>query len=125
MAQLNGVTTATLIAQKRTDIAHLNAELADLEAKLKEERFANRPEEGDYARLISGGSDIPNGTVVIIVQAEPDDYDGNLPFEVANALLPDSDAEWVGECERLTPAEAKAALLAQVEALFNVEEVVV
>lgn len=116
------LSTAELIGQKRTDLACINAELAELEAKYAEELYAKRPKVGDYARLISGGSDIPDGAIVIVTQAEEDDYAGDLPLEVASVLLPESDAEWVTKCERLTPAEAKSALLAQVEALFNVEE---
>ncbi|MGF7045719.1 hypothetical protein J2T13_000179 [Paenibacillus sp. DS2015] len=72
--------------------------------------------------MLLGGSDITVGTVVTVTQVEPVDYDGSLPFEVASVLLPEVDAEWVTEIELLTPAEAKSVLLAQVEALFNVEE---
>lgn len=115
MSQLNGVTAAEFIAQKRKEIA-------ELEAQYAYELFANRPKKGDYARLISGGHAITNGAIVVIKQAEPVDYDGDLSFRVRSVLSPELASEWVTECERLTPAEAKAALHAQVEALFNVEE---
>lgn len=92
----------------RAAIEKKRAEIAELEAKLL------RPSVGDYARTT-------DGDIVVIVVAESSDYDGDVPFLVRSALDTDGDAYWTGDCEKLTPAAAKAALIAQVEEAFKSE----
>lgn len=101
------LTTAQLIAQKR-------AELADLEAKLAEE---SRPKVGDYARTLvrSHNNHLPKGTIVKVTE----DDQSTLPFRVKAFNIDRTD--WVREIEVITPAEAKAVLIAQIEALFGRE----
>ena len=110
------LSTAELIAQKRTDLACINAELAELEAKYAEETALKV---GDYAKVIAGDFNTTVGTIVRIIDCDTSD----LPYK-AESLFDAEDIEWFteGALQRLTPAEAKSALLAQVEALFTERE---
>lgn len=103
-------TTAELIEKKR-------AELAQLEAQLADELFDQRPKTGDFAITLEDETEFGAGSVVKIIEAEPVDYEGDLPFLVRAVL--GKKYTWIGDCKKITPTEAKAALLSQVEALFN------
>lgn len=105
------LTTAQLIEQKRS-------ELAELEAQLAEETASKRPTIGEYALVVVDGDDFPRGSVVIIAEEDGSD----VPFRAELVVDRNSD-EWLYEesVVKLTPAEAKAALIAQVEAIFDVE----
>jgi len=110
----NVLTTAQIIEQKRAAVASLNAEIAELETEMAEESALKV---GDYARFVSGG-DFSEGTIVVV-----DNTDGQrrYPYEVHAALCPElSEYVSANQLERLTPAEARAALIAQIDALFPV-----
>lgn len=106
------LTTAQLVKQKR-------AELTELEAMLAEETTAKRPVVGDYAIVMEDvGDNFGEGTVVRVIK----DDGSSTPFKTVPALLGvETDAYvWYEEdaVQRLTSAEAKSALLAQIEELF-------
>lgn len=92
-----------LIEQKR-------AELADLEALIA-------PSVGDYVRVIGGYDEFKHGEIAKVSRV--DKSDDSLPYEI-DGIFSDK-SEWVSAdaVEKITPAEAKAALIAQVEALFQ------
>lgn len=102
------LTTAQLIEQKRIELAELEARLAE-ESTLKV---------GNYARFLSG-NEYAVGTIVKVTGV--DDH-ASYPYDVQSVFAPD-DENCVGprQLERLTPAEARAALIAQVDALFGRE----
>jgi hypothetical protein len=109
----NPLITVQLIEQKR-------AELAEFERALAEELANKRPTVGSYALVTDDGSgNFGKGTVVRVIHEDG----SSTPFKPVPALLSDdTDAHaWYksSEIERLKPAEAKAALLAQVESLFS------
>lgn len=103
------LTTAQLIEQKRSQVTTLSSEIAELEAKQAEESTLSV---GDYAKV---GAEIVR--VVLDDKSEQ-------PYRVVSALSDDDDSEvsgWFAPCEivKITPAEARAALITQVEALFS------
>jgi hypothetical protein len=115
---------ADLLAAKRTELDKLNAEIvaltdevASLEVVLETEK---RPQVGDYAITLTGDDDIDEGVVVTIIEVEPPSYGGAYPYKVRPII--GGGYVWTGACEKLTPAEARAALIAQVEALFSGSE---
>lgn len=94
-----------LIEQKR-------AELADLEALIA-------PSVGDFVRVVDGydADEFEPGEIAKVSRV--DKSDDSLPYEIGGIFADKS--EWVSAdaVEKITPAEAKAALIAQVEALFQ------
>lgn len=98
-------TTAQLIEAKR-------AELAALEAQFAEEQ----PKVGDYVRCLCSGE-------ILLITAESK-RDKFVPYWGIPAINREvgENGGWlaVDEVQRLTPVEARAALIAQVEALFEV-----
>lgn len=108
------LSTAALIELKRCELAALEAQLAE-ESMLKV---------GDYAR-VTGGSldrDVHAGDIVIITEIDDDDMHPYMAKRVAiNGQAVSSNYDWVTSAERLTPAEARAALIAQVNALFDAD----
>ncbi|UNL92790.1 hypothetical protein CPY53_04110 [Paenibacillus polymyxa] len=105
-----GVSTETLLAAQREELAKIIATIAELEAKLADEKTLKV---GDYARRLITGQ---------VVRVVVDDR-SELPYKTVPAL--DSDESgfygWNTRSQlvKLTPAEAKAAILAQVEAQFK------
>jgi hypothetical protein len=115
LTQLIGVTTADIITRKRK-------ELAELEARHAEERLAMYLKVGDYARILYGGN-ADNFEVGEVVKVTKVDVEETYCYEVDGLLNMTDDSLKADQLERLTPAEAKAAILAQVEALFTKEAV--
>lgn len=105
------LTTVQLIEQKRTELAELEARLAE-ESTLKV---------GDYAKVTGEalGGDLSEGDIVKIVDI--DDSGDDYPYNARKLLGGSDEWDWVRQLERLTPAEARAALIAQVDALFGEE----
>lgn len=107
-----GVSTETLLAAKREELANITATIAELEAKLADEKTLKV---GDYARRLATGH---------VVKVVFDDQ-SSLPFKTIPALDSDEDESdfywWCTKSQlvKLTPAEAKAAILAQLEAQFK------
>lgn len=109
----NPLITIQLVEQKR-------AELAEFERALAEELANKRPTVGSYALVTDDvGDNFGIGAVVRVIHEDG----STLSFKTVPALLSDeTDAyTWYEEhtIKRLTPTEAKAALLAQIEALFS------
>ncbi|MCD9024346.1 hypothetical protein [Cohnella silvisoli] len=103
------LSTAQLIEAKR-------AELAELEAKLAEETTLKV---GDYARVIEANPDddeISVGDIVVIDELDTVHTDG-LPYRARRVGSYECWA-WVPSATKLSPAEARTALIAQVDALF-------
>lgn len=107
--------TADLLAAKRADLDKLRAEITELEARLVEE---STPKVGDYARLTkrSFNHGLDCGEIVRVIKIDG----SHIPFKVRSIVSRTED--WAEKCEKLTPAEARAALIAQVEALFSGSE---
>ncbi|MFK4473721.1 hypothetical protein ABH897_003452 [Paenibacillus sp. RC73] len=107
--------TETLLEARREELANIIATIAELEAKLADEKTLKV---GDYARVINtGGSEkLAVGDIVVIDSIDPDDDE--LSLRVCPVLNPTHPA-WVRTCGKVTPAEAKVAILAQVEAQFK------
>jgi hypothetical protein len=102
------LTTAQLIEQKRVELAELEAKLAD-ETTLKV---------GDYARVtVSGECDsFPEGYIVFVAEIREG---APYPVKVASPFDADlADGVRADQLAKLTPAEARAALIAQIDALF-------
>jgi len=111
--EIVGVTTAELIAQKRKELAELEAELTE-EMALKI---------GDYARVLTDNYDYFAVGDIVIIQMVDSRKGLSFPIDVVSVISRRVGSEFgTTQLERLTPAEAKSALLAQVEALFNVRE---
>jgi hypothetical protein len=103
------LTTAELIEAKR-------AELAELETKLAEETTVKV---GDYARVTvrNAGDSFPVGTVVTVTGI--DSVFNEDAYVVVPPLTPgDEDSVRAGQIVKLAPYEARAALIAQIDALF-------
>lgn len=106
-----------LIATKRTQLATLTAEIAQLEAQLAEE---SRLKVGDYAR-VTGITSVDNFTlddIVLITRYE----DATYPLR---GVSPISDVvEWFSPASltKITPAEARASLIAKIDAHFGGQE---
>ncbi|MGG4217558.1 hypothetical protein ABEW32_04910 [Paenibacillus jamilae] len=105
-----GVSTETLLAAQREELAKITATIAELETKLADEKTLKV---GDYACQVATGR---------VVRLTADDR-SSLPYRVVPALDSD-DSDFGDRCTesqlvKLTPAEAKAAILAQVEAQFK------
>ncbi|WP_149093393.1 hypothetical protein [Paenibacillus terrae] len=109
------LSTETLIATKREELAKITATIAELEAKLADEKTLKA---GDYARVVDTGRSekLAVGDIVVIYEIDPDDDE--LSLRVCPVLNPNH-AAWVRTCGKITPAEAKAAILAQVETQFK------
>lgn len=110
-----GVPTETLLAAQREELAKVTANIAELEAKLADEKTLKV---GDYVRVIDTGpaEKLSIGDIVVIREIDPDDDE--LSLRVCPVLNPYL-TSWVRTCGKITPAEAKAAILAQVEAQFK------
>lgn len=65
---------------------------------------------------------IVDAVATFSVYANGDEFDGALPYLVREVDVREYGAEWESEVERLTPEEARAALIAQAEAAFAAEE---
>ncbi|KAF6658896.1 hypothetical protein ACT3XG_14820 [Paenibacillus polymyxa] len=109
-----GVPTEILLAAQREELAKVTATIAELEAKLADEKTLKV---GDYACRVATGQ---------IVKVVFDDQ-SSLPFKTIPVLDSELDSDeldfywWNTESQlvKLTPAEAKAAILTQVEAQFK------
>lgn len=114
------IDTADSLEYKRTQLATLTAEIAQLEAQLAEE---SRLKVGDYARVNDGaeGGRFEPGDVVIVVEvarAESAIY----PLGVeAPAMGYAFEAFKREHLTKITPAEARASLIAKIDAHFNPE----
>lgn len=109
---------ATTLAEKRAELERLQAEIAELEAQEAEER---RIKVGDFARVIYAEEfdNIPKDAIVKVTHIDESIY----PYSVTMAHLPAlSDELKEEQLERLTPAEARAALIAQIDAIFDGKE---
>ncbi|MMZ45498.1 hypothetical protein D1872_70960 [compost metagenome] len=109
------LSTEALLAAKREELVKITAAVAELEAKLADEKTLKV---GDYARVIDPGCEpaLSVGDIVVISEIDPDDDE--LTLGVHPVLNPKITA-WVRTCGKITPSEAKAVLLAQVEAQFK------
>ncbi|MGG1641847.1 hypothetical protein ACIFQM_11235 [Paenibacillus sp. NRS-1782] len=110
-----GVSTETLLVAKREELAKITTTIAALEMKLADEKTLKV---GDYARVIDTGRSekLAVGDIVVIYEIVPDDDE--LSLRVCPVLNPNH-AAWVRTCRKIMPAEAKAAILAQVETQFK------
>ncbi|MDH2332478.1 hypothetical protein [Paenibacillus polymyxa] len=102
--------TEALLAVQREELVKITANIAELEAKLADEKTLKV---GDYARRLITGQ---------VVRVVVDDR-SELPLKTVPALGSD-ESDFYGwstrsQLVKLTPAEAKAAILAQVEAQFR------
>lgn len=115
IARPAAISTADTLAAKRAELERLQAEIAELSAKLAEEQ---RPTVGDYARLVgaSYNEDIRGGAIVTVLETD----ESHIPFGVKSLIGGVTD--WCAKAERITPAEARAALIAQIDAMFSGEE---
>ncbi|AHM66889.1 hypothetical protein PPSQR21_032500 [Paenibacillus polymyxa SQR-21] len=107
--------TEALLAAQREELVKITANIAELEAKLADEKTLKI---GDYARVIDAGCEpaLNTGDIVVISEIDPDDDELTLGVHpVLNPKL----VGWVRTCGKITPVEAKAAILAQVEAQFK------
>ncbi|MEI2280715.1 hypothetical protein [Paenibacillus polysaccharolyticus] len=107
-------TTAEILTTKRTQLASLTAEIAQLEAQLAEE---SRLKVGDYARVTDSSSvdEFALDDVVLISNVDHTAYPlrGECPVSGLH--------EWFNPASltKITPAEARASLIAKVDAHFN------
>ncbi|WP_433943638.1 hypothetical protein [Paenibacillus sp. SN-8-1] len=99
-----------LIERKRSELAELEARLAE-ESALKV---------GDWARVIrpTHNEDIRFGAIVRVIKTD----DSSIPYYVE---APGGVRDWARSIalEKLTPAEARTALLAEIDELFTEEAV--
>jgi len=112
---------ATSLAEKRAELERLQAEIAELEAQEAEER---RIKVGDFARVIYAEEfdNIPKDAIVKITEIDLGD---SYPYAVTMAGIPALDDHLKEtQLERLTPAEARAALIAQIDAMFDGKEAI-
>lgn len=104
------LSTEALLAAKREELVKITATIAELEAKLADEKTLKV---GDYARHLITGQ---------VVRVVVDDQ-STLPLKTVPALDTDESDFYVWnigpQLVKLTPTEAKAAILAQVEAQFK------
>ncbi|CAM2953242.1 hypothetical protein PASE110613_09260 [Paenibacillus sediminis] len=107
-------TPRTLLATKRAQLAQLTAEIAQIEAEL-----TIKP--GDWVRVIyrSHHDAFSDGDIVRVVLTDTT----NIPYNVVSFDGKMSDWTTADSVVKITPTEAKAALLAEIEALFNPQEV--
>ncbi|MNT16878.1 hypothetical protein D3C72_1520040 [compost metagenome] len=109
--------TADLLAQKRNELADLNAEIMELEDLLAEEQALKV---GDWARVIrpTHNEDIRFGAVVRVIETD----ESTVPYYVETAS---GQKDWARSIalEKLQPAEAHGALLAEIDELFTEEAV--
>ncbi|ANY67712.1 hypothetical protein BBD42_15495 [Paenibacillus sp. BIHB 4019] len=112
-------TTAQLLDAKRKAVETLTEEISQLEAKLSEE---NTLKVGDYARFVSG-DEYAVGTIVVVNLI--DELEPHWPYGVRSILATNEcrpeDSVKRAQIERLTPAEARAALLTQIDELIPSE----
>ncbi|WP_339273774.1 hypothetical protein MKY59_21505 [Paenibacillus sp. FSL W8-0426] len=111
------VSTEALLATKRDQLATLTAEIAQIEAQLAEE---SRLKVGDYARVTDTTSvdEFSEGDIVKVTRI---DNDANYPIRGEGIVV--DDYEWFSPSAltKITPAEARAALIAKIDAHFNPE----
>lgn len=108
---------ADLLATKRSQLAVLTAEIAELETQLAEE---SRLKVGDYARVVEDEELFVVGDIVR-VERLGDDADS---YSIgAESLFSPESYEWFkrSQLEKITPAEARASLIAKIDAHFNPE----
>lgn len=113
---IESVADADTLATKRTQLATLTAEIAQLEAQLAEE---SRLKVGDYARVISTYS-VDSFELEDIVRITDIDSTG-YPFYGESPI--NGRGEWFAEesIGKITPEEARASLIAKIAAHFNPE----
>ncbi|CDN42053.1 MULTISPECIES: hypothetical protein [Paenibacillus] len=112
------LTTEQLIEAKRKSIATLSEELATLEAQLAEEKRANQPKVGDYARVTDIGHRSADVSLGVVVRVDSI-VNGSRPYKVSKLFGSIDEWDYVANVERLTPDEARAALIAEVDSLFR------
>ncbi|MCG7383374.1 hypothetical protein [Paenibacillus sp. ACRRY] len=112
------VASSDTLAAKRTQLATLTSEIAQLEAQLAEE---SRLTVGDYARVtdITSVDDFDEGDIVKIMRIK---NDTNYPL-CGDSVLGDK-GEWfaVASLTKITPTEARALLIAKIDAHFGRQE---
>lgn len=114
-------TITTILAEKRAELDRLQAEIAELEAQEAEER---KLKIGEYAQVtyLEEFDDILEGTIVRITE-----IDSRRNYSYAAEIVGQpSSVYWYKErqLKRLTPAEARAAIIAQIDAMFDGKEAV-
>ncbi|MNV24010.1 hypothetical protein D3C71_1150540 [compost metagenome] len=117
VAQSLSVSTADLLSQKRTELDALTEEITQLEARLSEEQALKV---GDWARVISRthNEEFHYGTIVRVIEKD----DSSIPYYV-ETLAGTRDWAVTYALEKLTPTEARAALIAEIDELFTEEAV--
>ncbi|WP_068616536.1 hypothetical protein [Paenibacillus tuaregi] len=110
--------TSEIIAQKRTELAALTAEITALETQLAEEQALKV---GDWARVVSRtyNEEFHHGDIVRVITVDSSD----IPYQVESA---GGMTDWAcsTSLEKITPADARAALIASIDELFGGEEAV-
>lgn len=110
---------ADILATKHTQLATLTAEIAQLEAQLAEE---SRLKVGDYARVTDMAfvDNFDEGDIVFI-----EHFDDSRDIYVfrGESILTD-DYEWFAPASltKITPEEARASLIAKIDAHFGGQE---
>lgn len=112
------VSTEAILETKRSQLALLTAEIAELEAQLAEE---SRLKVGDYARVTNTMSvdDFGEGDIVEITRVD----DSRDIYALRGECLLTDNYEWFAPAAltKITPAEARASLIAKIDAHFNPE----
>ncbi|MDQ0168738.1 hypothetical protein [Paenibacillus tundrae] len=107
------------LATKRDQLATLTAEIAQLEAQLAEE---SRLKVGDYARVtdISSVDNFNEGDIVIITRID----DQRHTYVLRGESVTSEGYEWFSPAAltKITPAEARASLIAKIDAHFGGQE---
>ncbi len=95
------------------------AKVAELERLIAEE---SRLKVGDYARITEESAPLDGsvevGDIVSVMDVEDCDEDA-YPFWVQKVFGTEMDYDWVSTAERLTPEEARAAMIAKIDAIFE------
>lgn len=113
------VSTADILEYKSTQLATLTAEIAELEAQLAEE---SRLKVGDYARVTDTAS-VDDFYVGDIVSIEYFDAARDTYVLRGECILTEK-YEWFSPAAltKITPAEARASLIAKIDAHFGGQE---
>lgn len=110
------------LATKRTQLATLTAEIAELEAQLTEE---SRLRVGDYARVIDGpeGGRFEEGSIMLVTEVAKA-QSAIYPIGAVSPLLGyvAFEAFKPEDLVKITPEEARASLIAKIDAHFGGQE---
>ena len=111
--------TIDVLAARRTQLAALTAEITQLEAQLVEESHLKI---GDYARVTDTSlvDDFNFGDIVLISRIN---HSSSTRYPLRGNCVVSESSEWFSRSSltKITPAEARASLIAKIDAHFNPE----